>query len=451
MQPGHESEPRAEPLVRRLTVVGIWLLVVNGMIGAGIFGVGAEAARLTGGFSPWMYLVCGLAMTPVILTFGEAASYFRGTGGPILYAKTAFGPLVAFQTGWAFYFARATGLAANINLLIASIALFWPAAGDGPTRIALLCLIIGGLTWVNVTGTGGAMRTVGVLTVLKFVPLLCLVIWGLPSLHTDIFVAPVLQLPDGSAFGAALVLMVYAFVGFESALVPAGEARDPTRDMARALTLSLVIVTLLYFLIQAVSVSVLPDIATSERPLVDAANTLIGSGGAILLTAGVIASVAGNMAGAMFSTPRMTYAMARERHLPAAFEYVHPRYLTPSVSVMAFGGLVLALAVTGSFVWLAGISVLTRLLIYLVCIGAIPTMRSRLSGEPGAFQLPGGYAVPIFAALVCIGLLTQVAFDAWLVTLVFLAVGSALYALTRYIWNSGRRTTRPSSSSRTGT
>ncbi|NJN51625.1 MAG: APC family permease [Gammaproteobacteria bacterium] len=133
-----------EPLLRRLTVVGIWLLAVNGMIGAGIFGVGAEAARLTGALSPWMFLLCGVLMTPIILTFGEAARHFDGTGGPILYAQTAFGPFVGFQTGWAFYVARATAFAANVNLLVSALAFFWHGADEGATRALLLVLICGG-------------------------------------------------------------------------------------------------------------------------------------------------------------------------------------------------------------------------------------------------------------------------------------------------------------------
>jgi amino acid transporter len=426
-----------EPLIRRLTVFGIWLLVVNGMIGAGIFGVGAEAARLTGAFSPWMFLLCGVLMAPVMLSFSEVARYFEGTGGPILYAHTAFGPLAAFQTGWAFYIARATAFAANLNLLISGLAFFWTGADQGWLRLVLLTSICGALTWVNVIGSGEAMRTVGVLTILKFVPLIALVVLGLPVVGIEIFAAPAAQVPVAGDFGAALVLLVYAYVGFESALVPAGEARDPRRDMGRALLLSLVVVSLLYFLIQAVCVSVLPALATTERPLVEAGAVLLGSTGALIMTAGVIASVAGNVAGAMFSTPRMTYALALEGQLPSVFATVHPVHRTPSVSVIVFGALVLALALTGSFAWLAGISVVTRLLIYLVCIGAIPRLRRWHANQPGTTNVARGWAIPLISAVICVGLLSQVSARSALVTAAFLGVGVALFALNA--WYQHRR------------
>ena len=130
-----------------MTVVGIWLLAINGMIGAGIFGVPSEAARLTGIYSPLIFLLCGLLLAPVMLVVGEVSSYFRHTGGPILYAHEAFGPLVGFQTGWAFYIARVTAFAANLSLLITSLAYLWPGADQGIFRIALLALICGGSGW----------------------------------------------------------------------------------------------------------------------------------------------------------------------------------------------------------------------------------------------------------------------------------------------------------------
>jgi amino acid transporter len=163
-----------EPLLRQLSVGGIWLLAVNGMIGAGIFGVPAGAAALTGIYSPLVFLGCGFLLTAVVLCFAELASYFRGTGGPMLYLRTAFGPHAGFQAGWAFYIARATAFAANMNLLVASIAFFWRPAEGGAGRIFLLGLVVLLLAVPNVAGTRHGMRSLGLLTVLKFLPLLAL-------------------------------------------------------------------------------------------------------------------------------------------------------------------------------------------------------------------------------------------------------------------------------------
>lgn len=416
-----------EPLVRQLSALGIWLLAINGMIGAGIFGLPAEAARLTGVFSPLVFLLCGACMAPVMLSFGEVASYFRGTGGPILYTRTAFGSIVGFQTGWALYVGRLSAVAANINLLLSSVSYFWEPADNGIVRMLLLLLICTGLTWVNVTGTRQAMRSVGVLTVLKFLPLAVLVGSAVAWLDSAAFWPSAPRMPAQSELGAAVLLLIYAFVGWESALIPAGETRNPQRDMPRALVSALIVTTALYVIVQAVSVAALPGLAQSSRPLIDVGGVLLGPVGALLLAAGVVVSVGGNVASAMFSAPRLTYALARGGALPAWFGAVHSRFLTPHRSVIFFGVVVFALAVLGSFTWLAGISVLTRVLIYLLCIGTIPSLRRRFAGLPGHVRLPGGLAIPLAAIGLCLLLLTQVRLEALLVTALFLAVGTLLY------------------------
>ena len=138
------------------------------MVGAGIFGLPSGAAKLAGGFSPWLYVLCALLILPVLLCFAALASRFRSSGGPALYATEAFGPFVGFQAGWLFYVARAIAFSANSVLLVDSIGYFWPPAAQGGTRLTLLALVCGGLTALNVFGTLQAMRSLALLTVLKF-------------------------------------------------------------------------------------------------------------------------------------------------------------------------------------------------------------------------------------------------------------------------------------------
>jgi amino acid transporter len=370
-------------------------------------------------------------MAPVLLCFGEVSSYFRGTGGPILYARAAFGPIVGFQTGWTFYIARVMAFAANINLLVNTLGYFIPGADSGASRLFILLLICASLVWVNVIGARQAMQSLGILTLLKMLPLAVLIGVGIWQIPPEFLPASHVLVPAGREWGAALIILVYAFVGFESGLVPAAEARDPQRDMPRALLWALIVSTLLYGLIQSLAVAVLPDLASSTRPLVDMAAVLMGPAGAALVMAGVVASVGGNVAGAMLSTPRASYVLAREGHLPEWFAGVHPVYKTPSHSVIFFGVAAFALASYGSFVWLASMSVLSRLLIYLLCIGAIPRLRGKFGKDKARFHLPGGYLIPILGAAVCIWLLSQVSLDAVLSTALFLALGSVLYLVAR--------------------
>jgi amino acid transporter len=223
----------------------------------------------------------------------------------------------------------------------------------------------------------------------------------------------------------------YAFVGFESGLVPAGEARNPRRDLPRALLWGMGVAALLYFGLQAVSLAALPGLADTKRPLVEVGGALFGPAGAMVMMAGMLASVGGNLAGALFSTPRITYALALDGQLPAWFASVPARFGTPAISIVVFGTLAFLLAAGGSFVWLAGLSVLTRVLIYVGCIAALPALRRRAGREAGVLRLPGGLLIPGVAVIVCLGLLTQVRPMGYLVTGAMLAVGTVLYALAR--------------------
>lgn len=421
-----------EKLPRNLGMWGIWLLVVNGLVGAGIFGLPSGAARLAGDWSPLVYIFCALLILPILLSFAELASYFRGTGGPIRYATEAFGHFVGFQAGWLFWVARVVSFSANSVLLVDSIGYFWPAASEGAGRLLALLLICGGLTFINVVGSLRAIHSLAGLTVLKFAVLILLVIAAVIQLGGEVMPSIASTPGKDTDLGAATLLLIYAFVGFESAVVPAGEARQPSRDMPRALLLGLGLVTLLYLAIQLVSVAAVPDIATSESPLLDVADALFGPVGAVVLMVGVLASVGGNLVGAIFSTPRITYALSLDESLPRWFGTVHPRFRTPANSIVFYGLLSFLLAAFGTFTFLAAATVLSRLLMYGVSCAAIPVLRPRYAAAD-RFVLPFGYTIPALGLAACAWLLFQVSAESFLLTGIFVVVGTGLY------WLAGRQ------------
>lgn len=376
---------------------------------------------------------------PVMLCFAELASHFDGTGGPVRYVGSAFGALAGFQAGWAFYVARLTAFSANASLLVAAVGYFWAAADEPRVRVALLFVLSAFLTAVTLVGTRRAIGSLAVLTALKILPLVALVAFGLLRIPDAMLAAVAVTPAPDASLGAAVLLVFYAFVGFESGLVPAGEARNPRRDMPRALLWAIAGVTLLYFGLQTVSVALLPGLAEAKRPLVEAGGALFGPAGAMLMMAGTVASVGGNLAGALFSTPRVTYALAREGQLPVALGYVSPRFGTPAVSIAVFGVAGFVLAAAGSFVWLAGLSVLTRVLIYIGCIAALPSLRRRSGNDPGVLRLPGGLVIPVTAVGICLALLTQVRAADYLVTGAMLAAGTALWLVASRSSRSPRR------------
>jgi amino acid transporter len=417
-----------EELPRKLGLWGLWLLVVNGFIGAGIFGLPSGAAALAGEYSVWIYALCALLMLPVILCFAELGSYFRGTGGPILYGREAFGPFIGFQAGWLFYVARLISFAANSVLLVDSIGFFLEPAAEGIGRTISLALIIGVLTLINVLGSVESIRSLALFTVLKFSVLILLVFSGMLYLGSGILPTFESSLPPVTDLGAAALLLIYAFVGFEGAVVPAGEAKRPERDMPLALLLGLGVVVLLYMLIQLVTQAAVPDLASSTSPLLDASAALYGTTGAVILMIGVVTSVTGNLVGSIFSAPRLTYALSLEGSLPKWFGKVHPKLLTPANSIIFYGLFAFIGASMGTFIFLAAMTVLSRLFLFIITCGAVPVLRQRFKSGEG-FILRGGNAIPVLGIIACLWLMLQVSFTSIWLTLLFIAVGTVLYRI----------------------
>lgn len=423
----------SEKLERQITAWGIWLLAVNGMIGAGIFAVPGGAAALVGVWSPLVYVACAILLGLIVACYAELASRFTSTGGPVLYVRTAFGRFAGFQTGLAVYATRITAFAANVNLMVASIAFFVPALGDGPLRILVIVAIIAVLAGINVAGAKPAMRAMGLLTVLKFLPLLAIALVGLFHINPDIFPGNSIGFPENAQWSAAVLLVIYAFVGWEAAVIPAGETREPGKAMPLGLFWALGVVALLYVVIQIVCVAVVPDLASSERALVDAGAVLFGPAGALLLTLGVIVSVGGNITGTVVTTPRLTYALALEKTLPDWFGKVDERTHVPANSIIFFAVLAAILAVVGDFFALAAMSAFVRVLIYVGCIAAMPRVRALPAETEKPMRLPLGWMIPALAVLGSLVLLSQVPLRSMAITAAFLVAAALVYAVMQFL------------------
>ena len=407
---------------------GLWMVVVNGLVGAGIFGLPSGAAALAGEYSVFIYIICAMLILPVILCFAELGSYFRGTGGPIKYGTEAFGPFIGFQSGWLYYMARMISFSANSVLLVDSIGYFFEPASEGVGRLISLALICGVLTLINVLGSVESIRSMALFTVVKFSVLLLLVFGGLVFVGKEIIPTLDSPAPPFEDLGAAVLLLIYAFVGFEGGIVPAGESKNPEKDMPRAFILGLVSVGVMYMLVQLVAESLVPDLASSEAPLLDASAVLFGGAGAVILMIGVATSVTGNLVSNIFATPRITYALSLDSALPSWFGKVHERFLTPANSILFFGFFAFAGAALGSFTVLAAMTVLSRAFLYIISCAAIPVLRPRFKSE-SRFILKGGYLIPVLGILACIYLMFQVSVASIWMTGLFIVVGTGLYWL----------------------
>ena len=416
-------------LKREIGQLGFGTIALNGTIGAGIFALPAIAVERVGLFSPWLYVICGLLIMLVVVTLSRVASYFRDTGGPVTYATAAFGPFVGFQTGWMLTLSRAAAFAANAHLMVTYAGWFWPPLLDGAWHMAAVGMVCVALTAINVVGVKQGMLALFALTLLKLLPLILLVILGLSQTNPQIFTGA--EIPPLDSLGETALILFYAFVGFESALIPAGEARSPRRDIPKALVKTILAVAVFYFLIQVVTISVAPDIAGSKTPLADVALILMGSAGAAILTLGAVFSITGNLTSSMLSAPRMVYVMAHDGSLPGFLSAVHEKYRTPANAIMIYGLFAILLALSGGFIWLAVMSTVVRLLVYIMCILTLPVLHKKLGEYEGQFSLPGGMAIPVLALLLSLWLMTHASLQSWMATGGFMLLGAIFYALKR--------------------
>jgi len=385
-------------------------LVVNSIIGSGIFGLPSQLAGLVGKYSPLAVLLAGAVIGVIMCCFAEVASYFTEAGGPYLYARVAFGRLMGIEMGWMLWLSQLSAPAANANLFVIYLAEFWPRANDPVPRFLILTLLVGILAVINYRGVRSGTQVSNFFTIAKLLPLGLVIIMGAACMFTMRAAATAAMPTAGlGEWLKTILLLVFAYGGFESALTPMSEAKNPQRDAAFGLLAALVICTLVYTLIQWVSVGVLPNASNSQRPLADVARLAIGESGAVIVTVGALISFYGYLSAKIVGVPRVTYALAERGDFPKIFAAVHSRYRTPYFSILVFAVLTWLLAQLGSFRWNLTLSAVARLVYYGVGCAALPVLR-RQRPRLALFHLPGGQLLSGAGVVLCGVLLTQVDF-----------------------------------------
>lgn len=396
-----------QQLVRAIGRWSLAALVVNSIIGSGVFGLPSILAGLVGKASPWAVLLGGAMVGVIMACFAEVASQFVQAGGPYLYARTAFGRLMGIQMGWMLWLAQLAAPAANANLFVTYLGEFWPQATHRLARFAILTLLIGILALVNYRGVRAGTQLSNVFTLAKLLPLGIVIGAGGVYLLTAHGTSPDWPSPGVGAWLKAMLLMVFAYGGFETALTPMSEAKDPRRDSVFALFMALALCTLLYTLIQWIVIAILPDPVHSERPLADVARLVLGRNGAGLVAVGALISFYGYLSAKMLAVPRVTFALAEAEDLPSWFASVHDKFFTPHVSILVFAAFVWLLALGGSFSWNLTLSAVARLFYYGVGCAALPVLR-RKQPQAALFRLPGGNILALVGLLICVVLVTRV-------------------------------------------
>jgi basic amino acid/polyamine antiporter, APA family len=375
-------------------------------------------------------LIAGAAMAVIMGCYAEVASHFQEAGGPYLYARAAFGRFMGIQTAWMLFLGQAAAPAANANLFVIYLGEFWRRAKDPLPRFVILTLLVGILAFINYRGVRAGARVSNIFTAAKLLPLFAVIIMGAALLHAHPLSTASSAPANLGAWLKSMLLLVFAYGGFETALAPMGEAKDPRRDAPFALFGALLTCTLIYALIQWVVVSTLPDPAHSERPIADVARLALGPLGAGLVTAGALISFYGYLSAKILGMPRVTFALAEQGDFPRAFAAVHPRFKTPYVSLLVFAVLIWGFALLGEFNWNVTLSATARLFYYAVGCAALPVLRRK---QPAAsrFHLPGGNFLALLGIAICLVLITRVDFGQSLILLATIAIALLNWVLVR--------------------
>jgi amino acid transporter len=429
-------------LVRGIGLRALTASIVNATVGAGIFVLPGAVGAALGAAAPLAYLACALTMGLIVASLALAGARVPVTGGPYAYIEAAFGPYPAFLGGVLLWLSCVLAAASVGSALAATGGHLLPSLGAGVGRVAFLGLLFGGLAVVNVRGVRQGAGAVQLLTVGKLLPLVAFVAVGIFFVEPGALAWP--GRPSSSDLGETVLLLVFAFVGVELALVPSGEVQEPSRTVPRAVFLALGFTTLLYLAIQLVAQGVLgSDLARSvDAPLAEASARFLGAGGRALVLAGTAVSMLGYLSGDMLGSPRLLFAFGRDGVLPAAFAAVHPRFRSPHVAILAHAALALGLALVGTFGQLVLLSNVAVLVVYLLSsAGAFElTRRDARTGKAPPFRLPGARVVPLLACAAVLWILSSATLEELGVTATVAAAATVLYVLrTR---RKARRSTR---------
>ena len=423
-----QAERTDEKLVRGIGIPALTANIVSSTIGAGIFVIPATVAKGLGPAAPLAFVCCALAMVLFVTCFAIAGSRVSLTGGLYAYVEVAFGRYVGFLAGILYFLTALGAVAGVVNVLANSVALVFPFLGSPALRIVVMLVVYGALVLINIRGVREGAGAVTVITVAKLLPLLLFICAGIFFVHP-----PNLTLtawPGSKSLGDAMILLIFAFVGIEVALIPSGEVKNPARTVPRSAYLALVTTTIIYILIQLVAQGTLgADLANyPDAPLAESASKFLGNLGRTILLAGATISAFGFVTSDILSSPRMIFAFGRDGALPSFFAHVHPRYRSPDVAIITYATLAFALSVSGTFEQLAVLSNVAVLLMYFLCCAACWFLVSRdvrSDGEP--FNFSGMKIVPALAIIAIAWILAHATMREFAVTGIVLAIASVVY------------------------
>lgn len=427
-----------EGLKRVVGIPGLSLNVINNTIGAGIFALPAIVGIALGSFAVFAYIFCGIMLASIMLCYAEIGTRVTSAGGSYAYVEAAFGNFAGFIINWLFVFAWGIlGDAALMNVVSDSLAVIFPVFSNPWMRGLLFFILMGFMILINIRGTKQGVAFVKWIAIIKLLPLLGIILFGFShvssaNLHWE-------NLPSISTFGDTILILFFAFAGFESALGVSGEIKNPKRAIPSGIFLGAIVVLIFYMLLQSVAQGVLGTNmeAVKDAPLAAVAEKIVGPvGGTFLLLAAAI-SCFGNVGGDVMNTPRLLFAGANDGLFPRFLGKVHPKYATPYFAIIIYAVLIFIFSVSGGFKQLAILASASILLIYLaVILATIKLRKKKQEASEKTFKVPGGLVIPFIGIAAIIWLLTSLSKWEILSTIIFIGVVCIIYFVMKKIKNS---------------
>ncbi len=406
--------------------LGMWSLAsvgLNLVVGAGFFLLPSQFFAVSGAWSPWIILLVGAFIVPIALSFAEVGSRFSGNGGPYLYVRAAFGPLVGFEIGWILWLSRIISHASVLAGLLMLLEIIAGRPLGDLAKAAVVVGLTGAIGYFSVVGGDTNARLVTGLAVVKIAAVFALIVAGLPQVEWT-RLAPQVDL-SLAQFGQAAVLAIFVISGFEMLSIPAGEASNPQRDVPRALLVSLMAGVALIVAANVVAIGLVPDLGSSRLALADAGQAAMGQVGWWMIAVAAVLAAVGNNVSGLLASSRLLAGLADEGDIPGVLGRRSARYGTPVVAVVATATVIIVLALSGSFVWLVGLASGTRVLIYLgVAVATARLRASRLADRvpPARFRTPAPRVVLVLSVLGSLSILTAMTLSQ------LVAIGSSLVA-----------------------
>jgi basic amino acid/polyamine antiporter, APA family len=413
-------------------LIGRWAmtaLVINCIIGGGIFGLPGELTRLLGRASPFAMILAALGMAVILACFAEVASQFSEPGGAYLYVRTAFGRFAGMQISWFDSLNMIATVAALANLFVDYLATFFSSPLSGWNRAMLMAILIAIPAAANYRGVRNGANLSTLMTVAKLLPLALLILFGMARFarHPEIIRPSEIAFHGLANWVRAMVLLLFAFGGWEDSLLPAGEIKEPRRTIPFGLGIGLLGCALIYMLLQFIVVATIGT-GETDAPLSATASALLGRGGAAFVVIAALVSIYGWISACMLYAPRLAYSLSAQGDFPAVFARLHPRFHTPTVAILFFAAAGWGLASSGTFLWLVALTSGTLMVLYAGGCASLIRLR-KLRPKADAFRIPFGSALSVVGIAIAITLMTALKRRELLLMCI-----TALIATANWLW-----------------